>query len=79
MSEESRKRTAKEIEADLNSKRAELTQNVDALMDRVNPKTQVNNFVNDVKSGDTKAVSIVGGVAAAVAGVVGLIILRRNR
>lgn len=79
MSEETRKRTAKEIEADLETKRAELTQNVDALMDRIDPRTHVAGFVKDVKEGETKAVSIVGGVAAAIAGIVGVIILRRSR
>lgn len=76
---ETRKRTADEIEADLEAKRLELTRSVDALVDRVDPRTQVSGFVNDVKSGEPRAVSIVGGVAAAIVGVIGVTILRRSR
>lgn len=78
-SPETRKRTAAEIEADLEAKRAELTQSVDALVDRIDPRTHVSGFVDDIKSGEPRAVSIVGGVAAGVVGLLGLAILRRNR
>lgn len=74
-----RKRSSQEIEADLEAKRSELTHNVDALVDRIDPRTHVAGFVEDVKAGEPRAVSIVGGVTAAVAGIVGLIVLRRSR
>lgn len=76
---ETRKRSAKEIEEDLERTRAELTRNVDQLSDKIDPRRQVSNFVEDVKAGNSKAVGIVGGVAAGLAGVVGLIILRKSR
>lgn len=86
MSEQPRKRTAAEIEADLRRSREELTRTVDELSDRVDPRRQAQAaadkgraFVEDVKAGEPRAVQIAGGVLAAVAGVVGLAILRRNR
>lgn len=78
-SEQTRKRTSAEIEADLDARRLELTESVDALVDRIDPRTHVAGFVDDVKSGEPRALSIIGGITAAVAGVAGLIILRRNR
>ncbi|WP_156253141.1 DUF3618 domain-containing protein [Pseudactinotalea terrae] len=83
---ESRKRTAAEIEADLRRRREELTRTVDEISDRVDPRRQAQAaadkgraFVDDVKAGEPRAVQIAAGVAAAVAGVLGLAILRRNR
>ena len=76
---ETRKRSAQEIEADLARTRQELTRTVDELSERLDPRRQMTNFVQDVKSGETKAVSIVGGAVIVVAGVVGLVLLRRNR
>lgn len=83
---ESRKRTAAEIEEDLRRRREELTRTVDEISDRVDPRRQAQAaadkgraFVDDVKAGEPRAVQIAAGVAAAVAGVLGLAILRRNR
>ena len=76
---EPRKRTAKEIEEDLRRTREELTRNVDQLSEKIDPRRQMASFVDDVKTGDSKAVGLVGGIAAAVAGVVGLVILRKSR
>lgn len=76
---ETRKRSAQEIEADLARTRQELTRTVDELSERLDPRRQMTNFVQDVKSGETRAVSIVGGAVIVVAGVVGLILIRRNR
>lgn len=81
-----RKRTAAEIEADLVKTREELTRTVDELSGRLDPRNQARAaadkgkaFVNDVKAGEPKAVQIAGGVLAAVAAVVGIAILRKNR
>lgn len=81
-----RKRTAAEIEADLRRNREELTRTVDQISDKIDPRAQLKaagdagkDFVEDVKAGEPRAVQIAGGVAAAVAGVVGLILVRRNR
>lgn len=88
MSEEAqpRKRTAAEIEADLAKTREELTRTVDELSGRLDPRNQAKAaadkgraFVDDVKSGEPRAVRVVGGVLAAVAGIVGIAILRKNR
>lgn len=86
MTEQPRKRTAAEIEADLKRSREELTRTVDEITDRVDPRRQAQvaadkgrAFVEEVKAGEPRAVQIVGGALAAVAGVVGLAILRRNR
>lgn len=91
-----RKRTAAEIEADLDRTRALLTETVDELSERLDPRKQVQDlkdqakamtegatkqaktFVDDVKSGDSKALSIVGGAAAAIAAIVGISVLRRK-
>jgi len=40
---------------------------------------QAKTFVDDVKAGDTKAVSIAGAAAAVVAGIIGISVLRRSR
>lgn len=84
--QETRKRTAAEIEEDLRRSREELTRTVDEISGRLDPKRQAQAaadkgkaFVADVKSGEPRAVQIAAGVAAAVAGLVGLAILRRNR
>ncbi|HLS13581.1 MAG TPA: DUF3618 domain-containing protein [Beutenbergiaceae bacterium] len=76
---ETRKRSAQEIEADLARTRQELTRTVDELSERLDPRRQMTNFAQDLKSGETRAVSIVGGAVIVVAGVVGLVLLRRNR
>lgn len=81
-----RKRTAAEIEEDLRRTREELTRTVDELSNRLDPREQAKAaadrgraFVEEVKAGEPRAVQIAGGVAAAVAAIVGLAILRRNR
>ncbi len=76
---EPRKRTVAEIEADLEARRAELTRSVDSLVERVDPRVQAANFVEDVKRGETRAMLVIGGAAVLVVGVVGLVILRRSR
>lgn len=83
---ETRKRSAAEIEDDLRRSREELTRTVDEISGRLDPKRQAQAaadkgraFVDDVKQGEPRAVQIAAGVAAAVAGIVGLAILRRNR
>lgn len=83
---ETRKRTVAEIEDDLRRSREELTRDIDAISDRIDPRKQAQAaadkgraFVEDVKSGEPRAVQIAGGVLAAVAGLVGIAILRRNR
>ena len=76
---ETRKRSAQEIEADLARTRQELTRTVDELSERLDPRRQMSNFAQDLKSAETRAVCIVGGAVIVVAGVVGLVLLRRNR
>lgn len=76
---ETRKRTAAEIEADLEARRADLTRSVDAMMDRLNPRNQATRFVERVKAGEPRAVTIVGGTAVVVVGLVGVVILRKSR
>ncbi len=83
---ETRKRSAAEIEADLRRHREDLTSTVDQISDRIDPRRQAQvaadkgkAFVDDVKAGEPRAVQIAGGVLAAVAGIVGVAILRRNR
>jgi hypothetical protein len=83
---ETRKRTAAEIEADLRRHREDLTNTVDQISDKIDPRRQAQvaadkgkAFVDDVKAGEPRAVQIAGGVLAAVAGIVGVAILRRNR
>lgn len=83
---EPRKRTAAEIEADLRRSREELTRTVDEISDRIDPKKQAQAaadkgraFVDDVKAGEPRAVQIAAGIGAAVAGIVGIALLRRNR
>jgi ABC-type branched-subunit amino acid transport system ATPase component len=79
-SSEPKKMTAEEIKADLERQRAELTATVGELSYKVNPKRQVEaakagaaanglkdsaaQFADDVRSGDRKALSIAGAVAA---------------
>jgi hypothetical protein len=84
--QETRKRSAAEIEADLKRSREELTRTVDELSGRLDPRRQAQaaaeqgrQFVENVRSGDPAAVRIAGGVAAVVAAVVGVGILRRHR
>lgn len=84
--QETRKRTSAEIEADLQRSREELTRTVDELSDRLDPRRQAQaaaeqgkQFVENVRSGDPAAVRLAGGVAAVVAAVAGIAILRRNR
>lgn len=81
-----RKRTAAEIEEDLRRTREELTRTVDELSDRLDPRAQAKAaadkgkaFVDEVRAGEPRAVQIAGGALAAVAGIVGIAILRRNR
>jgi hypothetical protein len=83
---EARKRTAAEIEDDLRRRREELTRTVDEISDKVDPRRQAQAaadkgraFVEDVKAGEPRAVQIAAGVAAAVAGIIGITILRRSR
>lgn len=83
---EPRKRSAAEIEADLIKTREELTRTVDELSGRLDPRTQAKAaadkgkaFVDDVKAGEPRAVQIAAGVGAAVAGIIGIAILRKNR
>jgi hypothetical protein len=83
---ETRKRTAAEIEDDLQRTREELTRTIDELTARVDPRRQAQAaadkgkaFVEDVKAGEPRAVQITAGVAAAVAAIVGIAILRRSR
>ena len=83
---EARKRTAAEIEDDLRRRREELTRTVDEISDKVDPRRQAQAaadkgraFVEEVKAGEPRAVQIAAGVAAAVAGIVGIAILRRSR
>ena len=78
-SEQTRSRTIEEIEADLAARREELTRSVDALVERVDPRVQASNFVDNVKRGEPRAMMIVGGAAVLMVGVVGLVILRRSR
>jgi len=80
------KRSAEEIEADLRRAREELTRTVDEITDRLDPKKQAQAaadkgraFVDDVKAGEPRAVQIAAGVGAAIAGIVGIAILRRSR
>ncbi|MFV0252505.1 MAG: DUF3618 domain-containing protein [Beutenbergiaceae bacterium] len=81
-----RKRSAAEIEADLKRAREELTNTVDEISGRLDPRTQVKaakeqgqQFIADIKAGEPKAVKVVGIAAATLAAVVGLAILRRKR
>lgn len=83
---QARKRSAAEIEDDLRRTREELTRTIDELTARVDPRVQAHAmadkgkaFVEDVKAGEPRAVQIAGGVLAAVAGIVGIAILRRTR
>lgn len=83
---ETRKRTAAEIENDLRRTREELTRTVDEISGKLDPKKQAQAaadkgraFVDEVKAGEPRAVQIAAGVGAAIAGIVGLAILRRNR
>ncbi|WP_159621638.1 DUF3618 domain-containing protein [Ruania rhizosphaerae] len=89
-SEQKRKRTAAEIEADLAATREELTHTVDQLSQRVDPRRQaqeakekaqagVTSFVEGLKSGDPKAIGIAGAAAAAVLAIVGLSLSRRKK
>ena len=80
------KRSAAEIEADLRRTREELTRTVDEISDRLDPRRQAQAaadkgraFVEDVRAGEPRAVQIAGGVLAAIAGLVGIAILRRSR
>ena len=80
------KRTAAEIEADLERARKELTESVDALAARVDPRRQIaalkakgKGFASDVKSGKPAALAIVGGTAAAIATVTTLVIVRSKK
>ncbi|GAB2981107.1 MAG TPA: DUF3618 domain-containing protein [Actinotalea caeni] len=80
------KRSAAEIEADLRRTREELTRTVDEISDRLDPRRQAQAaadkgraFVEDVRAGEPRAVQIAGGALAAIAGLVGIAILRRSR
>ncbi len=79
-------RSAAEIEADLRRTREELTRTVDEISDRLDPRRQAQAaadkgraFVEDVRAGEPRAVQIAGGALAAIAGLVGIAILRRSR
>ena len=78
-SSETRKRTAAEIEADLEARRADLSRSVDELVDRVHPGKQASRFVTRLKAGEPRAVAIVGGTAVVVVGLVGVLVLRKSR
>lgn len=80
------KRSAAEIEADLRRTREELTRTVDEISDRLDLRRQAQAaadkgraFVEDVRAGEPRAVQIAGGALAAIAGLVGIAILRRSR
>ncbi|SEE62066.1 DUF3618 domain-containing protein [Ruania alba] len=89
-SEQTRKRTVAEIEADLAASREQLTKAVDELSRRVDPRRQVEDvkerardsatsFVDGLKSGDPKALGIAGAAAATVLAIVGLTVARRKK
>ncbi|ACQ81755.1 hypothetical protein Bcav_3513 [Beutenbergia cavernae DSM 12333] len=82
------KRSAAEIEADLQRTREDLTRTVDELAGRVDPREQVSRatekatsavsgFVDDVRAGQPRALAILGGIVAAVGAVVA--VSRRKR
>lgn len=80
------KRTAAEIEAELERTRAELTRAVDALADRVDPRrpiAEVKNkgkaFAADLKAKKPAAIATVTGATAAVGAVVALLIVRSRK
>lgn len=86
MTEQQPKRTAAEIEAELVRTRKELTEAVDALAARVDPRRPIAEakakgkaFVNDLKAGKPAALAFVGGTAAALGVVTTLLIVRSRR
>lgn len=86
MSQEPTKRTAAEIEADLERTRRELTEAVDAVAARVDPRRQIakakakgKSFASDVKAAKPAALAIIGGTAAAIATVATLAVVRKRK
>ena len=93
------KRSVAEIKADLERERAAISQTVDDLADRVDPRAQAaaaaqratdvaaetveiakekaTDFVDDVKSGQPRALAIIGGAVAAVAAIVAISVRKK--
>lgn len=95
--QEPKKRTAAEIEADLERTREELTRAVDDLSARVDPRRQIEeirrkarakfsggsgedkSFAESVKTGEPKAIAVLGAAAAVVLAVGAAVVVRKKK